>query len=706
MPETYASLDKQIAEIEDSLRAIEERISEFAEPTAVPLDVVKSKRKLEAQLAGLRARRHRLQKIPCPYRGLEYFDVAHAANYFGRTAMVEKLVDKLKQANFVAVVGPSGCGKSSLVRAGLLPALTKNALPNSSAWQVEVFRPGDDPLRALATALVNRLAPDLSPVDRLAEARKLADGLRSGALPVADVLAQLRAQYPDVPRLLLIADQFEEAFTLCADDAARRAYLDTLLAIAETPWATVLFTLRADFYRRVLESERFGRRVDAGLVNVLPMSREERREAVEQPALRAGCHFEEGLVERILDAVEDAPGDLPLLEFALTELWERQTADGALTHAAYDAIGEVRGAIAKRADEAIKDLDAEQTAAVRAIFTRLVQVTRPDEAGQDARRRVDLDELPPESQALAQRLADARLLVTGRDPISGDETIEVAHEALIRGWGQLQEWLNRDREFLLWRQRLRTLADIWEESGRSEGALLRDALLREAQVRSEGREGDLSALERAYIAESAAAAERAEQEAAAARQRELEQALALAESERARAAAEREKTAAVQRELEQAQALAEAESRRALAEEGKAAEQARSARRLRSRAWALGALLVLAVAAAGVAFWFFRQATENERMAQGRRDQMRVLMGADVARNPMAALWLTQIAAEWLRAGNTAEAADTFAQAAALDPTYAFVNVPAGEFTMGSAEDGPEANDYEKPQHRVDVGEF
>ena len=115
---------------------------------------------------------------------------------------------------------------------------------------------------------------------------------------------------------------------------------------------------------------------------------------------------------------------------------------------------------------------------------------------------INLEELAPQTAALAQQLADARLLVTGRDPDSGEETIEVAHEALIRGWQQLREWLNSDREFLLWRQRLRTLADIWDGSGPSEGALLRDALLREAQVRSRGRTDDLNALELAFIRES------------------------------------------------------------------------------------------------------------------------------------------------------------------------------------------------------------
>ncbi len=311
--------------------------------------------------------------------------------------------------------------------------------------------------------------PAASPVDRLAEARKLADHLRDRTLPITDVLAQWRGQIPGPARLLLLADQFEEAFTLCHDDPCRRAFLDALLAAADDAVGDVLFTLRADFYGRVLEDERFGRRVDAGLVNVLPMTRDERQAAVEQPALQAGLRFEEGLVERILDAVEDAPGDLPLLEFALTELWQRQTADGVLTHAAYEESGEVSG----RHRQAGRGDAGRPDAAIRCrrcgpCSPAWCAWRGPTKAPSDTRRRTDLDELPAEALPLVQQLADARLLVTGRDPATGKEAVEVAHEALIRGWQTLQGWLNADREFLLWRQRLRTLAAIWDENSRGE----------------------------------------------------------------------------------------------------------------------------------------------------------------------------------------------------------------------------------------------
>lgn len=272
------------------------------------------------------------------------------------------------------------------------------------------------------------------------------------------------------------------------------------------------------------------------------MTLEERRAAIEQPALRTERRFEEGLVQRILDAISDAPGDLPLLEFALTELWARQSSDGVLTHAAYEEIGEVRGAIAKHADQTLASLDPDQVRSVQGVFTRLVQVAGPEQAAADARRRVDLAELTPYTRELVQKLTDARLLVMGRDVGSGEETVEVAHEALIRNWKQLHEWLSSDREFLLWRQQLRTMAGIWEESGRNEGALLRDALLREAQVRAAGRTADLSPLEQAYIADSEVAAERAVQAEEAARERELAQARQLAEVERQRAAQARKTT--------------------------------------------------------------------------------------------------------------------------------------------------------------------
>lgn len=613
-----------------------------------------------------------LPNVPNPYRGLEAFEAAHAANYFGRAAMVEKLLAKVQSTNFVAVVGPSGSGKSSLVRAGLVTALGEGKLPGSRDWQVAIIRPGDDPLRALATPLVPLLDPELKPVERLKQVRAMAAGLQDGSLPIGDVLAEVRTVHPGLPRLLLIFDQFEETFTLCSDDALRRTFLQTLLAAANTPWLTVLFTLRADFYGRVLEDEPLGKRVDAGLVNVLPMTAAERRAAIEQPALNAGRRFAEGLVQTILDDIETEPGELPLLQFALTELWERQTPDGVLTHAAYGEIGGVSGAIAKRADQTLKNLRDDEQAAVRRIFTRLVRVAQPDEGAEDTKRRITLAEVDPVMQALVYKLADARLLVTGRDEQSGSETVEVAHEALIRGWAELKVWLNSDREFLLWRQRLRSLVANWVASKQDEGALLRGALLTEAKAWLQTRPTDLSEREQAFIAAGQALADR---------------------EERAKSAA---------------------------------------AARLRRNAWYLGIALAIAVLAVAVTTYLLartiplanqqlvrldglRLRQEAERFkAEGKMQEALTAYTQAVEADPslnidldeqekdvrrQTAILLIRGGEEMARKGDLAGAAEKYQAALDLKPppdTPVYVHVPAGEFTMGEEEEA----------HQVPVNEF
>ncbi|MFZ4659330.1 MAG: SUMF1/EgtB/PvdO family nonheme iron enzyme [Caldilineaceae bacterium] len=679
-----------------------------------------------------------LLTVSNPYRGLEPFEAKHAANYFGRAAMVAKVLDKLQATNFVAVVGPSGSGKSSLVRAGLVTALHAGKLPSSREWAVTIIRPGDDPLRALATPLVTQIGPALQPVERLKQVRAMAAGLQDGTLPIGDVLAEVRTLHPGLPRLLLIFDQFEETFTLCSDEMLRRTFLQTLLAAASTPWLTVMFTLRADFYGRVLADEPLGKRVDAGLVNVLPMTAEERRAAIEQPAHNAGRRFEEGLVQTILDDIEAEPGELPLLQFALTELWERQTADGVLTHAAYHDIGGVSGAIAKRADQTLKNLRDDEQAAVRRIFTRLVRVAQPDEGAEDTKRRITLAEVDPVMQALVYKLADARLLVTGRDEQSGSETVEVAHEALIRGWAELKVWLNSDREFLLWRQRLRSLVANWLASKADEGALLRGALLTEAEPWLKTRTNDLSEQEQHFITASRALADREVQEREAARQRELD-----------------------------------LERRRAEAERQRAEVQLQATQQLRRRAIWLGIALFVAVVVAGVALYFFdaaekaretaiaNEARANERLAQLRGEELlkearaykaegkiaeaiAKLEEADQAEfRPdfdletekedvyrQAAILLVKAGEELARNGDLAGAAKKYQEALDLQPpldTPVYVRVPAGEFTMGSTGDQidavtevcksldsrclrswfeDEAVGDDEDQHEVTIGEF
>jgi len=225
------------------------------------------------------------------------------------------------------------------------------------------------------------------------------------------------------------------------------------------------------------------------------MTRVELAEAIEKPANQIGLTFESGLVERLLDDVGQEPGNLPLLEFALTNLWERRQ-HGKLLHQAYDDMGRVQGAVAQKAEDLYQRLSAlEQQAAAR-VFLELVQT---GETSVDTRRRASLTELGSEIRELIKRLADARLVVTGLEEATGRETLEVAHEALIQNWTRLQGWLNADREFLLWRQRLRHGLEDWQHTGRDEGALLRGASLAEAERWLSERAEHLTPVEREFI---------------------------------------------------------------------------------------------------------------------------------------------------------------------------------------------------------------
>ncbi|MCP4514680.1 MAG: hypothetical protein GY824_05545, partial [Delftia sp.] len=269
---------------------------------------------------------------------------------------------------------------------------------------------------------------------------------------------------------------FEELYTECRDEALRRAFIKALLSGVAERNLTLALTRRADFYGHVLNHRELGQAVDAGLLNVLPMSEEELRQAIEKPALKTKRSFESGLVERILEDVAEQPGNLPLLEFALAELWQRQTAGGLFTHTAYEAIDGVSGAIARRAETVYEELKAQnQAETMQRIFLRL---THYGEGAEGTRRRVTADDLVttnaprPAVEQAVKTLADARLLVTGRQEESQAATVEVAHEALIRGWKRLNRWLDEDRAFGLWRERLAVTRQMWAEMDQDEGALL------------------------------------------------------------------------------------------------------------------------------------------------------------------------------------------------------------------------------------------
>jgi formylglycine-generating enzyme required for sulfatase activity/energy-coupling factor transporter ATP-binding protein EcfA2 len=406
----------------------------------------------------------------CPYRGLEVFREEDAPFFFGREAFVEDLRAAVAAQSLVAVVGRSGSGKSSVVRAGLIPALRRPA--GDLVWEIATLLPGTAPLKALAGALVPLLEPEMTETDRLVEIGKQARHLATGDLVLGDVVRRVIDKQPGTDRLLLLVDQWEELYTQTIDDEQAEAerkrdvtrFIDELLAATAAAPVTVVLTLRADFYGDALLHRRLADALPKAQVNLGPMTREELGRAVTGPAEKLDLRFDPGLTGRLLDDVGEEPGNLPLLEFALKELWSARRGD-RLLHDVYQSMGGVKGAIAKRAETLYARLDPAQQGAAERAFTRLV---RPGAETGDTRRRAPLAELDPAAQALVRTLAgkEARLLVTGRDPVTERETVEVAHEALIDRWGRLKGWVDKVREGLRDQLLMDELAAQWQEQGR------------------------------------------------------------------------------------------------------------------------------------------------------------------------------------------------------------------------------------------------
>jgi DNA-binding SARP family transcriptional activator/ABC-type glycerol-3-phosphate transport system substrate-binding protein len=403
-----------------------------------------------------------------PYKGLEAFEEPDAPNYFGRERVVMRLLERMAEnvrgSRLLAVVGPSGSGKSSLVRAGLLPALRAGALPGSEGWFLTDLVPGAHPFDELRAALL-RVAID-PPADLAVLLTEDDRGLVRAA----------RRILPEGSDLVLVVDQFEELFTMTTSDRERTAFLAALAATSSDPDSRlrVVITLRADFYDGPLLDPHFGPLLAARTEAIVPLAPGELERAIEGPAERAGVALEPALLVEIVADVADQPGALPLLEYALTELFDLRE-DRTMTLATYREIGGVRGSLARRAEELIDTLDAEGHDACRQLFLRLLTA---GDGAESTRRRVprsELDSLEVDRGAM-ESVIDAfgryRLLSFDRDEVSREPTVEIAHEALIQAWGRLSAWIEEGREDVRTHRRLATSTEEWDASGREPGFLL------------------------------------------------------------------------------------------------------------------------------------------------------------------------------------------------------------------------------------------
>jgi WD40 repeat protein/energy-coupling factor transporter ATP-binding protein EcfA2 len=489
-------------------------------------------------------------EIACPYRGLLSFREDDAEYFFGRQKVVEELEKALDKGSFVALVGSSGSGKSSVVQAGLIHHLRRAS--DDRLWDFALMKPTDKPIRSLAAALFPLLEPGKSGIERARGIKDLSRDLLTGKLDLSDLIGD-REKRPGVERFLLVVDQWEELYTLRRGERAHSRFISQLDDALREGVLSVVCTLRRDFIPRALDEPGLGDRFEDSMVYLRTMHRDELRSAIEEPAKRVGLSFQDGLIERLLDDLGDEPGQLPLLEFVLRELWKRRQ-DKVLRHVDYERLGGGRKAIASRAEEIFSNLAGEKQEVAHRLFLRLV---RPGEGTEDTRRRANLSEIGEAEKSVVQSMVDARLLTTSLEFEEVDEiesaedlersegTVEITHEALISHWDRLRKWLNDDRDFLLWRERLRLSRSTWEHEGHEEGFLLTRAPLAEAEEWIDTRRRDLTEAEEDFIAHSLkrhygelqkeAERQKAEQEEKAAIERhELEREAARQKAERDR----------------------------------------------------------------------------------------------------------------------------------------------------------------------------
>lgn len=428
-----------------------------------------------------------------PFRSLQVFEQEDSWLFFGREAETQELLDRIGRAPVLAIVGNSGSGKSSLVRAGLIPALRNGRFvhegTNINSWRVAVFRPSAAPFDYLADVLPHQLAPELSLKEQaefIADCRnKLpmgGDSLRNAITALANINSDNTRQ----TRVLLVADHFEEIFTLTANPQTRNDYIDALLAAGRVDSAVpvhLVLVLRADFYARCMDYRQLSRCLENNLYNVPRMTADQLREGIEKRLQLAGATAETGLIHSLLQDVGSEPGDLALLEHALGLLWDKcKLPDRMLTSQVYADIGRLRGALGQHADHVYESLGSEkQKLLARKIFLDLVHL---GEGAQDTRRRIAKPDLYRLGKAediddVLAKLVSSRLIATGGE--GGETFVEVSHEALIRGWPALHRWLAESREELRFERRLQHAAEEWEMLAQDKGALLQGARLAQAE---------------------------------------------------------------------------------------------------------------------------------------------------------------------------------------------------------------------------------
>jgi energy-coupling factor transporter ATP-binding protein EcfA2 len=485
-----------------------------------------------------------------PYRGLDRFEDRDTALFFGRDQLIKSLLTQLSSSPILLVLGASGSGKSSLVRAGLLPALSKLV---GSSLRYFVLVPDVNPFESLRSSLISGGFSQ-------SETKTL---LGSEPEALAALIQRLKRSED---QWLLFIDQFEEIFTQ-TEESLREKFIAALVAIIRANSTKVILAMRADFLERLSPFPEFAKLVEKNNL-VTDMHPDELRLAIEQPAAQHGVVFQQGLVEEIIKDVQGQAGSLPLLQYTLNLLWEiekKSLANRTLNTKAYRELGGVRGALQKRADEIYASFsdssqpkkESSQQAIVRQIFLRLVDIATEgtgDAPWRPVRRRVPKGRF--QCEELLDRLVEEKLLVSNREKAGATDsddaaappeaTIEVAHEALFSCWEQLKNWIAAAKHVIFVKNRLADDAERWKriyarDARAAEDELWAGSKLDEAlELRNDFVTivGDLTEVESRFLDLSADQRDKLRKEQEEQRSRELKAAQKLAETERQRAEVE------------------------------------------------------------------------------------------------------------------------------------------------------------------------
>ena len=426
---------------------------------------------------------------PNPYKGQAAIKEGDADRYIWREVQEERLrqrfqalYDQVGQHDaplrLLPILGPSGCGKSSLARAGLIPELARRPLPGQEQIRVAVLVPGTHPIEALAGVLAKAATQDPMPVQKTREFAtelrlKNEMGLYDGMRRIVDLMPHIK----DSP-LVVLVDQFEEIYTLCKDIDERHVFIENLLCAANDPtgYVSAVITLRSDFLGETQRHERLNQVIGSDQSVIVPaMAEDELRRAIGEPAKQAGNPLDEAIIELLIKDTKGRDGALPLLQFALTRIWEGLI-EGKASTDTYREMGGVGGALAGKAQEIYNNLDGVEKDIVRRVFVGLVQL---GEGTRDTRRRLAIASLmasrdtPDAIRQVINRFSSPGARLVTLSSQNGQEIAEVTHEAVFEHWQLLNEWLDSSRDDIRFQRRLEAAAIYWDKQGRQKGVLRR-----------------------------------------------------------------------------------------------------------------------------------------------------------------------------------------------------------------------------------------